>query len=252
MPLFLTIYLFLVGMILGSFYNVVGLRIPIKLSVVSPPSQCPKCGNRLKPRDLIPVASYLLSRGRCRQCGNKISAVYPLGELATGLLFVWMYITTFGNSWNTVIGLLLVSMSIILTVSDLKYMLLPNRILLAFAPFFIVLILLFPTGSVWMHVWGAVAGGGVLLLVVILSKGGMGLGDVKLLLLLGWILGLPHLIPAFIIACFLGSVVGGMLMLFKVVKRKQPIPFGPFLLLGALLSFAYGDAMIDFYRSILM
>ncbi|GLX69290.1 prepilin peptidase [Paenibacillus glycanilyticus] len=251
MTLFLTIYLFFVGIILGSFYNVVGLRIPLKLSVVSPPSQCPKCGNRLKPRDLMPVVSYLLARGRCRQCGVRISPVYPLGELATGLLFVWIYIT-FGNSWNTVLGLLLVSMSVILTVSDLKYMLLPNRILLAFAPVFLVWRFLSPVDSIWQHAWGAVVGGGVLLLVVILTKGGMGLGDVKLLTLLGWILGLSHLIPAFIIACFLGSLVGGLLLLLKIVTRKQPIPFGPFLLIGALLSFAYGDAMIDVYRSILM
>ncbi|WP_127496911.1 prepilin peptidase [Paenibacillus glycanilyticus] len=251
MTLFLVIYLFFLGLIVGSFFNVVGLRIPIKLSVVSPPSQCPKCGMRLKPRDLMPVASYLLSRGRCRQCGKRISPVYPLGELATGLLFVWIYLT-FGNSWNTVIGLLLVSMSVILTVSDLKYMLLPNRILLFFAPLFIVLGCLFSAGSIWLHLGGAFAGGGVLLAVVILTRGGMGLGDVKLLFLLGWILGLPNLIPAFILACFFGSAVGGLLMLFKVVKRKQPIPFGPFLLLGALLAFAYGDAMIDLYRSILM
>ncbi|MCM3627152.1 prepilin peptidase [Paenibacillus glycanilyticus] len=251
MTLFLTIYLFFLGLVVGSFYNVVGLRVPIRLSVVSPPSQCPKCGMRLKPRDLMPVVSYILSRGQCRQCGKRISPLYPMGELVTGLLFVWIYLT-FGNSWDTVIGLLLVSMSVILTVSDLKYMLLPNRILLVFAPFFLVLRCLFPAGSIWLHIGGALAGGGVLLLVVIITKGGMGLGDVKLIFLLGWILGLPNLIPAFILACFFGSLIGGLLMLFKIVKRKQPIPFGPFLLLGALLSFAYGDTLIDFYRSILM
>ncbi|SFE97549.1 leader peptidase (prepilin peptidase) / N-methyltransferase [Paenibacillus catalpae] len=252
MTLFLTIYLFILGLIVGSFFNVVGLRVPIKLSVVSPPSQCPKCGNRLRPRDLMPVVSYMLSRGQCRQCGKRISPLYPMGELATGLLFAWIYLT-FGNSWDTVIGLLLVSMSVILTVSDLKYMLLPNRILLAFAPVFLVLRCLFPDdSSVWLHVWGAIAGGGVLLAVVILTRGGMGLGDVKLIFLLGWILGLPNLIPAFILACFFGSLVGGLLILFKIVKRKQPIPFGPFLLLGALLSFAYGDTIIDCYHSILM
>lgn len=250
MTLFLTIYLFLSGIILGSFYNVVALRIPMKQSIVSPPSRCTSCGNRLMPRDLMPVLSYLLARGKCRHCGTKVSPIYPLGELATGLLFVWIYLT-FGYSWETVIGLLLVSLSVILTVSDLKYMLLPNRILLAFAPAFILLRCVFPLDSIWSHVWGGIAGGGVLLLVVIVTRGGMGLGDVKLLMLLGWVLGLSNLIPAFMIACLLGSLVGGILIFFKIVERKQPIPFGPFLLLGALLSFVYGSDLIDYYLSIM-
>ncbi|MBA9084227.1 leader peptidase (prepilin peptidase)/N-methyltransferase [Fontibacillus solani] len=203
----------------------------------------------MKPFDLIPIFSYLLSRGKCRHCNSRVSLVYPLGELATGLLFVWIYLN-FGNSWETLIGLLLVSLSVIITVSDLKYMLIPNRILLAFAPLFLVLRFLYPMESVWLHFWGAIAGGGVLLFIVVITRGGMGLGDVKLFCLLGWVLGLYNIIPAFLIACLIGSVVGGVLLLFKLIKPKQPIPFGPFLLIGSLLSSAYGSTIINFYLSI--
>ncbi|MGO4696208.1 A24 family peptidase [Paenibacillus sp. 2TAB26] len=249
MNLFISIYLFILGLIFGSFFNVVGLRVPMKQSIVNPPSQCPNCGNRLKARDLIPVLSWLFARAKCRQCSVPISVVYPLGELTTGLLFLWIYLT-FGISWEMVIGLLLVSMGVIITVSDLKYMLIPNRILLAFAPLFIILRLIYPLDSIWIHVWGALLGGGVLLLVVIVTRGGMGMGDVKLIMLLGWIIGFKNLIPAFMIACLAGTLVGGALLLLRIVQRKQPIPFGPFLVFGALLAFAYGEDWISFYLSI--
>ncbi|WP_091228356.1 prepilin peptidase [Fontibacillus panacisegetis] len=249
MTLFISSYLFILGLILGSFYNVVGLRVPVRESIVHPPSRCPSCETRLKPFDLIPVISYLLSRGKCRHCCSRVSPLYPLGELATGLLFVWIYLN-FGNSWETLTGLLLVSLSVMITVSDLKYMLIPNRILLVFTPFFLVLRLLYPLESIWLHFWGAIAGGGVLLFIVVITRGGMGSGDVKLFCLLGWVLGLYNIIPAFIIACLIGSVVGGGLMLFKLIKPKQPIPFGPFLLIGSLLSFTFGSTIISFYLSI--
>lgn len=249
MNLFISIYIFILGLIFGSFFNVVGLRVPVKQSIVNPPSQCPHCGNRLKARDLIPVLSWLMAKGKCRSCSAPISYVYPLGELATGFLFLWMYLT-FGITWETLIGLLLISMSVIITVSDLKYMLIPNRILLAFVPLFIILRFIYPLGSIWSHAAGALLGGGVLLLVVIITRGGMGMGDVKLFLLLGWVIGFPNLIPAFILACLAGTIIGGLLLLLRIVQRKQPIPFGPFLAFGALAAFAYGEGWISFYLSI--
>ncbi|WP_424766782.1 prepilin peptidase [Paenibacillus sp. sgz302251] len=249
MNLFISIYLFILGLILGSFFNVVGLRVPVKKSIVSPPSQCAQCGNRLKARDLIPVVSWLLSRARCRHCSAPVSSMYPLGELASGFLFLWMYLT-FGYTWETWIGLLLISLAVIITVSDLKYMLIPDRVLLAFVPLFIVLRIIFPIGSIWQHMWGALLGGGLLLLVVVVSRGGMGMGDVKLFALLGWVIGFPNLILAFLLAFLTGTLVGGALLLFGIVQRKQPIPFGPFLAFGAILAFAYGAEWIPLYLSL--
>ncbi|MEK3883610.1 prepilin peptidase [Paenibacillus sp. PL2-23] len=248
MNLLIPTYIFILGLVLGSFFNVVGLRVPMKLSVVHPPSACPHCGARLKAKQLIPVISWLVSGGKCGFCKTSISPVYPLGELATGFLFLWVYFT-FGYSWETLVGLLLVSMCVIITVSDLKYMLIPDRVLLTFAPLFLLLRLLYPVDSIWDHVWGLLFGGGVLLLVVIVSKGGMGLGDVKLFALLGWVVGLPNAVVAFLMAFLAGTIIGGLLMLAGVVKRKQPIPFGPFLALGGLLAFAYGSEWIALYLS---
>lgn len=248
MTIFIASYITLLGLILGSFYNVVALRVPAKESLLHPPSHCPNCNTRLKARDLFPVISYLLSGGKCRYCGTKVSALYPLGEVATGLLFLWVYLQ-FGLTGRGAIGFILVSLAVIVTVADLKYMLIPNKVLLFFLPLLLILVLFFPEGPLWQHLLGAVLGGGILLLFALF--GGMGVGDVKLFALLGWVIGFPNVILAFLIACLLGSVAGGMLILVGVVKRKQRIPFGPWLVVGALISYGYGSHIIGAYLSLL-
>lgn len=248
MTIFIASYITLLGLILGSFYNVVALRVPAKESLLHPPSHCPNCNTRLKVRDLFPVLSYLLSRGKCRYCGTKVSPLYPLGEAATGLLFLWVYLQ-FGLTGKGVIGFVLVSLAIIVTVADLKYMLIPNKVLLFFLPLLLILVLLFPEGPLWQQLLGAALGGGILLLLALF--GGMGVGDVKLFALLGWVIGFPNVVLAFLIACLLGSVVGGMLMLVGIIKRKQPIPFGPWLVVGALISYGYGSHIIGAYLSLI-
>lgn len=248
MTIFIASYITLLGLILGSFYNVVALRVPAKESLLHPPSHCPNCNTRLKARDLFPAISYLLSGGKCRYCGTKVSGLYPLGEVATGLLFLWVYLQ-FGLTGRGAIGYILVSLSVIVMVADLKYMLIPNKVLLFFLPLLLILVLFFPEGPLWQHLLGAVLGGGILLLFALF--GGMGVGDVKLFALLGWVIGFPNVILAFLIACLLGSVVGGMLMLVGLIKRKQRIPFGPWLVVGALISYGYGSHIIGAYLSLL-
>ncbi|MEK4210402.1 MULTISPECIES: prepilin peptidase [Paenibacillus] len=248
MTIFIASYITLLGLILGSFYNVVALRVPVKESLLNPPSHCPNCNTRLKARDLFPVLSYLLSGGKCRYCGTRVSPLYPLGEAATGLLFLWVYLQ-FGLTGKGIIGFILVSLAVIVTVADLKYMLIPNRVLLFFLPLLLILVLLFPDGPIWHHLLGAVLGGVVLIPFVLL--GGMGAGDVKLFALLGLVIGFPNVILAFFVACLLGSVVGGLLMLLGVIKRKQPVPFGPWLAIGALISFGYGSHIIGAYLSLI-
>lgn len=248
MTTLIAIYITFIGMVLGSFYNVVGLRVPAGISIVKPPSKCGSCGTRLKSRDLIPVFSYLLTGGRCRTCGTRISVLYPLGEAATGLLFLWVYLR-FGLTAEGATGFLLVSMLVMVTVADLKYMLIPNKILLVFLPAFVVLISLSPNGPLWQHALGAVLGGGVVYLLA--WFGGMGMGDVKLFALCGWIVGFPGVILAFLAACFLGTVAGGMLLLLGIVKRKQPIPFGPWLAAGTLITYGYGSQIIGGYLSLI-
>lgn len=246
MTIFISIYITLLGMILGSFYNVVALRVPVGESLLHPPSHCPNCNTRLKARDLLPVISYLLSAGKCRYCGTKVSPLYPLGEAATGLLFLWVYLQ-FGLTVNGIVGLLLVSLAVIVTVADLKYMLIPNKVLLFFLPLLLILVLFFPEGPLWHHLLGGAIGGAVILPFALL--GGMGVGDVKLFALLGLVIGFPNVILAFLLACLLGSVVGGILILLGIVQRKQPVPFGPWLALGTLIAYGYGSHLIGLYLS---
>ncbi|WP_054957510.1 prepilin peptidase [Paenibacillus dakarensis] len=248
MTTMLAIYITILGMVLGSFFNVVGLRIPVGKSVVRPPSQCGACHKQLTGRDLIPVFSFLLAGGRCRHCGAKVSVIYPLGEALTGLLFLWVYLR-FGLTAEGIIGFLLVSMLIMITVADLKYMRIPNRILLFFLPILGALILIFHVAPLGQHVLGALLGGGVMLLLA--WFGGMGMGDVKLFALCGFVVGFPGVILAFLAACLCGVLVGGILLLLGVIKRRQPIPFGPWLALGTLITYGYGSQIISGYLSLI-
>ncbi|WP_037287304.1 prepilin peptidase [Saccharibacillus sacchari] len=250
MTIFIAIYITVIGLLFGSFFNVVGLRVPVGESVVHPPSRCGSCGTRLGAKDMIPVLSYMFSRGTCRHCGVGFSPVYPLFEAVTGLLFLWMYLR-FGLTGAAVLGIVLASLCVIVTVADLKYMRIPNKVLLFFAPILIALRFAFMDAAWWHYVLGGIFGGGLILLVVLLSKGGMGMGDVKLFALCGLILGIGPAILAFMLACAFGTVVGVMLIVFKIVQRKQPVPFGPWLALGTLIAYLYGTQIIGGYLSLI-
>lgn len=247
MTLLISLYLFALGLACGSFFNVVALRVPLGQSVVRPPSACPHCGHRLVARELVPVLSYALSRGRCRSCAAPVSPLYPAGELAAALLFVWAYLR-FGLTAQGLIGLLLASLAVIVTVSDIRYMRIPNAVLLAFLPPLLLLRLLEPDGRSYAeYALGAIAGGGVLLLVALLSRGGMGMGDVKLLALIGLALGWKGALLTLLLGSFAGTAAGLVLLLRRRSKLRQPMPFGPFLMLGALIAYGYGDALIGSY-----
>ncbi|MBW4081630.1 A24 family peptidase [Paenibacillus sp. S150] len=248
MTIVLAVYITLTGLILGSFYNVVALRVPVGESLLRPSSRCTSCGTQLTARDLVPVLSYLLSGGKCRHCGAKVSPLYMLGEAATGLLFLGVYMR-FGLTGNGVIGWMLVSLSVIVTVADLRFMLIPNKVLLFFLPLLLWLVIVFPGGPLWSHLLGGVVGCVIVLLLALL--GGMGMGDVKLFALLGWVVGFPNVLLAFLIACALGTVAGGTLMLLGRVKRKQPIPFGPWLAAGSMIAFSYGSHLISGYLALI-
>ncbi len=226
----------------------VALRVPVGKSVINPPSSCGNCGTRLRAMDLIPVASYLVSRGKCRYCGDSLSLLYPAGEAITGFLYLWV-VLRFGITPEGGIGLLLVSMTVIVSLSDLKYMRIPNKVLLFFTPLLLLGVGFFPSSPWWHHVLGALLGGGIILIFAL--RGGMGMGDVKLFALCGLVLGVPELILAFLIACLLGTVVGGGMMLVGRVSRKQPIPFGPWLMIATLIAYGYGSQIIKAYLSLI-
>lgn len=240
------IFIFLFGITLGSFFNVVGLRVPKKIPFANDRSFCPSCRKQLSWYELIPVLSFILQRGKCRNCQQKISPIYPAVEILTGLLFVLSYLKI-GFEVELITALLLMSILMIILVSDITYMLIPNKVLLFFLPLFIMMRIIQPLEP-W---WSALIGGGIafllLAIIILVSKGGMGAGDMKLFGLLGIVLGLSKVLLTFFLSCLLGAVIGMCLLFFKIIKRKQPIPFGPFIIAATIISYFYGDLIIQWY-----
>jgi leader peptidase (prepilin peptidase) / N-methyltransferase len=242
----LLLFILLYGCIFGSFFNVVGLRVPLKKSIITPKSACPTCGHQLKPYELIPVISYLLQRGKCRGCQSRISPIYPVFELMTGILFATAPLVI-GWSGELLVALTLISMFMIIIVSDINYMLIPDKILIWFAGIFLLERIFWPLSPWYDSLLGAVTGFTLLLVIAIVSKGGMGFGDVKLYALLGIVLGFKLVLLSFFFATLFGAVIGGLALLFKIVKRRQPIPFGPFIAAGTLTAYYWGLDIIDLY-----
>ncbi len=246
MDMMYTIIFGIVGLVLGSFYNVVGLRVPKGESVVNPPSHCTSCGKRLTALELIPVLSYLIQGGKCKGCGVKVSPIYCFTEIITALLFALCYVK-FGFTAELAVALLFVSLLVIINVSDIAYMLIPNKILLFFLPFLIIARIISPLEPWWDSLLGAVIGFSVLLLIAVVSKGGMGGGDIKLFLLIGLVLGTIHTLLTLFLASVVGMIVGGIVLKVRGQGRKTPVPFGPSIAVGALLAYFYGDQLIEWY-----
>ncbi|MGE6514529.1 prepilin peptidase [Lysinibacillus sphaericus] len=241
-----TVTVFIFGLVLGSFFNVVGLRVPVKESIVSPPSHCPNCKRQLKALDLVPVLSYVCLGGKCRSCGQKISWIYPLMELITGLLFAFAY-WRLGFSVEFVVAILFMALLVILVVSDITYMLIPNKVLVFFLPLLIIGRVVSPLTPWWDSIVGAVVGFGILYLIAVLSRGGMGGGDIKLFFLIGLVLGTLETLLTLFLAATIGMIVGIVVLRLRKQGRKTPIPFGPSIALAAVLVYFFGDVMIDWY-----
>lgn len=246
MEIIVVLSFFIFGTVFGSFFNVVGIRSPKDEPFTNGRSYCPHCKKTLSWYELIPVLSYLLQCGKCRNCKEKISPLYPITESLTGLFFSVSYVI-FGFSLEMITALLLVSMLIIIFVSDIRYMMIQNKVLLFFLPFFIILRIIEPLDPWWSPIAGAVAATALLALIIVVSRGGMGAGDMKLFGVLGIVLGLRDVLLAFFFACLIGAVVGILLMAFKLIKRQQPVPFGPSIVFGALLAYFWGEAIFRIY-----
>ncbi|MEM1502313.1 prepilin peptidase [Domibacillus sp. 8LH] len=240
--------IFLYGLVFSSFYNVIGMRVPAGKSILYPPSTCTHCQYRLTFADLLPLISYILLRGRCRKCKKSISPLYFIMELVTPLLFVFAY-QTFGWSLSFLYAFLLISLLSILIVSDLVYMLIPNKLLLVFGSIIFPIWLIKPLESWGNSLLAAFFTFGVLAVFAMLSKGGIGGGDIKLFALLGFILGFKLILLAFFLACFFGAVISLILLFFGIIKRKEPVPFAPFISMGTLLAYFKGNIFIDWYLS---
>jgi len=241
-----TIFIFLFGLVFGSFYNVVGIRVPQKESIVHPPSHCTKCQRRLTALDLVPVLSYVFLGGKCRSCGNKISWVYPVIELMTGVLFAFAY-WRLGWSIEVIVAFVFISLLVIIVVSDLAYMQIPDKVLLFFLPLLAIGRVLSPLTPWWDSLVGAVVGFGILYIIAVLSNGGMGGGDIKLFFLIGLVLGTIDTLLTLFLAAVIGMIVGFTVLSKNKQGRKTPIPFGPSIALAAVIVYFYGDLLINWY-----
>lgn len=241
--------LFLYGILLGSFYNVVGLRVPAGKSIVYPGSSCPTCGHKLRAWELIPVLSYFLQMGKCRGCGSRISPIYPSIEFLTGVLFATAPLVV-GWTPELIIALTMISLFIIIFVSDIAYMIIPDKVLLVFAGIFLLERIFIPLTPWWDSLAGGAIGFVLLLLIALVSKGGMGGGDIKLFALIGFVVGTKTLFLSFFFSTLLGAVLGLLGMAFGIVKKGKPIPFGPFIAFGTLIAYYYGDTLISLYLNL--
>ena len=237
----------LFGAIIGSFLNVVAYRLPRGESLAHPPSRCPSCGAPVKPYDNVPVLSWLLLRGRCRSCGERISARYPLVEAGTALLCALVVIVK-GPDEDALLGLAFVLLLVPITLIDLDHRLIPNKLTLPGAIIAIAIVLAVDADSLVEHLISAAAAGGFLLVAAIVYPAGMGMGDVKLAAMMGLFLG-RAVGPAMFVALIAGTVVGALIIARKGAKegRKTAIPFGPYLALGGLVGLFVGDEIADWY-----
>ncbi len=242
----MTFIIFIYGLLLGSFFNVAGLRIPLNQSIVTPGSSCPSCSHPLSTIELIPVISFLMQGGKCRSCKARISPVYPVMELLTGGLFAAAFIE-FGLTLEFAIVCTLTSLFIIITVSDITYMLIPDKVLLVFGGFFLLERFIKPLDPWWDSLVGAAVGFGLLLLIAITSKGAMGGGDIKLFAVLGFALGTKLVLLSFFLATLIGTVAGGMGMITGSVQKGEAIPFGPFIAAGTLVAYFYHGEIFQWY-----
>ena len=247
------VYAGLAGLVLGSFYNVVGLRVPEGIPFTGKErSRCPACGHTLTAVELIPLLSWVMQRGRCRHCQAGISVKYPLFELTTGLLFAYSFYH-FGWSIELAVALLFVSMLVIITVSDLATMLIPDKVLIVFGiPILLLRFTFAPLDPWWLSILGALIGFGILFLLAVVSRGGMGGGDIKLYFVIGLVLGPAATVLSLFLAAFIGLIFGLPARLSGKAKKGTPIPFGPFIALGALVAYFFGTELILWYTSLLL
>lgn len=241
---------FIFGTTLGSFLNVVGLRLPAGKSFISNErSECPHCNHTLKWHELIPVLSYVAQGGKCKSCKSPISIQYPLIELATGFLFGLAFIK-FGLSLELIVAVLFSSMLVIIFVADLKYLIIPNKVLLFFLPLFIIGRIISPLDPWYSPLVAAVVGFVAIMVIILVSKGGMGAGDMKLFFVIGIVLGLGNLILTFVLSCFIGLAMGIVLMIKGHVKKGTPFPFGPSIVIAAIIAYFAGGYVIEWYTNL--
>jgi leader peptidase (prepilin peptidase) / N-methyltransferase len=256
MGLLIDVGFILLGAIVGSFLNVCIYRLPREKSIVRPSSSCPGCGKPIRFYDNIPIISYLVLRGRCRDCAIPISIRYPVVEAITAVLFFLLY-KRFGPAFELIVFIVFISALVVISFIDLEHSIIPDVLSIGgmvVGFLFSIARPLFhamdPKFGITDSLWGIGLGGGILFGIAWIyqlcaKREGMGGGDIKLLAMIGAFCGIKGVVFSLMAGSILGTAVGVPLMLMKGENGKYAIPFGPFLSLGAILYVYYGDVMIS-------
>jgi leader peptidase (prepilin peptidase) / N-methyltransferase len=243
----LALFAFVPGLALGSFLNVVAARVPERRSVVHPGSACMSCGTEIAWYDNIPVVSYLVLRGRCRECGTKIGKLYPAVELATAALLAGC-VLAFGWTLHAAAAAVFCAALVVVTATDLTHRIVPNKVVLPAAAVVLVLMTVADPSPEWAI--ASVGASAFLLAAALAYPAGMGMGDVKLALLMGAALG--RSVPLALLLGMFAALVPSVVLFARhgMRARKMAIPFAPFLALGSVVALFAGDALIDAYLTL--
>jgi len=239
---------FVAGAVLGSFATALAHRLPRHENWISGRSQCPSCGEVIGARDNIPIASWMILRGKCRNCGEPISPRYILAELTLGALFAATYLILGDDEGaELALGLILCFVLVVITLTDLDLRIIPNKIVLAGSVAAVAISAIWLPESLDTRVISAAIAGGFMFLVALAYPRGMGMGDAKLVGMMGLFIG-RAIAPATLIGFFLGALVGvAMIARQGSAARKSKIPFGPFLAIGGVIGLWFGDDMVQWY-----
>jgi leader peptidase (prepilin peptidase)/N-methyltransferase len=246
--MFLNLFIFVFGAVVGSFLNVCIFRLPAEASIVKPRSQCPYCHHPIRNCDNIPLISFIILRGKCRDCGGKISWRYPLVELITALLALLLFLK-FSLTLSFLIFFIFTAVLIVITFIDLDHQIIPDILTLPGIPIF-CLAAIFLLKIPWLEsLLGLLIGGGILFTIafvyeLISKREGMGGGDIKLLAMIGGFFGWKSLMFILLFSSFSGAIVGITAMIIKKQDMKYAVPFGPFLSAAAVAYLFWGDTFM--------
>ena len=235
----------LLGLVLGSFLNVVIYRVPRRESIVWPGSRCTSCGHDVRWHDNLPIVSWVILRGRCRDCGTPISRRYPLVEGLTGALFLAAFLV-YGLQARLALTWAFLAVLVVITFIDIDFLIIPDRIVLPAAVVGLVASIALSPSLWWEYVVAAFGAALFLLVLALVWAGGMGMGDVKMALLMGAVLG-RYVVVALFVAFLVGGIVGIALIAAKIKKRTDKIPFGPYLAAGSAVAVLWGPNILDSY-----
>ncbi|QQK80941.1 prepilin peptidase [Salicibibacter cibi] len=242
------IVILMLGLVFGSFFQVVGVRVPAGKPIAWSRSECPNCNSILQARDLFPVFSFLSTLGRCRYCSTRISSQYFIAEISTAFFFVLVYVRYHPLSIEMLVALLVLSLVIIVTITDLRYMRIPNVILLFFASLFVLIRLFIDAHEPWWNPFFAAATIFVTLSFISrLSGGGIGGGDVKFFAVLGLAFGFWDLLLVFFLSTLFGTLIGLAAFAIGRLKTGQPFPFAPSIASAVVTVLLFGDSIWSLY-----